>query len=407
MKTTTITKLITISIVASTMLQATNGDHLIAVGAKARGMGGVSIATSHGAESGLSNPAMITTIEGTEIAFGGTLFMPTIDTAFAGATIPAQTHTSAADMNIIPEVSIAHKINDNWYIGVGIWGTAGMGTDYSGAGAVNPFVTGAFGNFNMVTNLQLMQFGVPIAYKTGGLSFAVTPILQYGNLDINYIMPTGPGTTNNVGGGLSQDFGFGYNVGLTYDFSNGLTIGALYKSAIEMDYSNQLTTATVPFGITLANGDILEQPAEIGVGFSYTTDGHTIAFDYKKIQWSESKGYGDFGWEDQDIYAVGYQYEQTDWALRAGYNYGASPVVTGANPALNLFNLLGFPATSESHYTLGGTYKVTDAFSVDLAYVYSPESSEAFNVTALAMGIDTVTTTHSENSVSFQLVYNF
>ena len=31
-----------------------------------------------------------------------------------------------------------------------------------------------------------MQFGVPIAYKTGGLSLAVTPIIQYGNLDINY-----------------------------------------------------------------------------------------------------------------------------------------------------------------------------------------------------------------------------
>ncbi|MFK5975534.1 MAG: outer membrane protein transport protein [Sulfurovum sp.] len=402
-----LTKIITLSLITSTMLNATNGDHLIAVGAKARGMGGVSIAISHGAESGLSNPAMITSIEGTEIAFGGTIFMPTIDSAFAGATIPAQTHTSDADLNIIPEVSIAHKIDDNWYIGIGMWGTAGMGTDYSKAGVVNPFVTGQFSNMNMVTNLQLMQFGVPIAYKYEGLSIAVTPILQYGNLDINYLMPTAPNTTSNTGTGLSQDFSFGYNVGLAYDFSNGLTIGALYKSAIEMEYKNQLTTATIPFGITLPDGDILEQPAEIGVGFSYATDGHTIAFDYKVIQWSEAKGYGDFGWEDQDVYAVGYQYKEHDWALRAGYNYAQSPVVSGANPSLNLFNLLGFPATSESHYTLGGTYNITEAFSVDLAYVYSPESSEAFNVTALGMGIDTITTTHSENSLSFQLVYNF
>ena len=388
MKTTTITKLITLSIVASTMLQATNGDHLIAVGAKARGMGGVSIATSHGAESGLSNPAMISSIEGTEIAFGGTLFMPKID---SGISVAPSSYTSDADMNIIPEVSIAHKIDDNWYIGVGMWGTAGMGTDYSQAGA------GA--NANMVTNLQLMQFGIPIAYKTNGLSIAVTPILQYGNLDINYVNPAFTGV------GLAQDFGFGYNIGMAYDFSNGLTIGALYKSAIEMEYKGQLTKATTPFGVSLANGDKLEQPAEMGVGFSYVTEGHTIAFDYKRILWSEAKGYGEFGWEDQDIYAVGYQYKQDNWALRGGYNYGQSPVVSGANPALNFFNLMGFPATSESHYTLGGTYGITDAFSIDLAYVYSPESSQAFDVSALGMG--TITTNHSENSVSFQLVYNF
>ncbi len=386
---TNITKAITLSLIASTMLQATNGDHLIAVGAKARGMGGVSIAISHGAESGLSNPAMITSIEGTEIAFGGTIFMPDIKSGFGGNP----TYTSAADMNIIPEVSIAHKIDDNWYIGVGMWGTAGMGTDYSNAPA------GA--NFNMVTNLQLMQFGVPIAYKYDGLSVAVTPILQYGNLDINYVNPLFAGV------GLAQDFGFGYNVGLAYDFSNGLKVGALYKSAIEMKYDGQLTTATTPFGLTLPNGDTLEQPAEIGVGFSYTTAQHTIAFDYKKIQWSNAKGYGDFGWEDQDVYAVGYQYKENNWALRVGYNYGKTPVVVGVNPALNLFNLLGFPATSESHYTLGGTYNVTEAFSIDLAYVHSPETSNTFALPSPPMPGTSITTTHAENSFSFQLVYNF
>ncbi len=39
----------------------------------------------------------------------------------------------------------------------------------------------------MVTNLQLLQFGVPVAYKTGWFkSSTVTPVMQYGNLDIDY-----------------------------------------------------------------------------------------------------------------------------------------------------------------------------------------------------------------------------
>ena len=133
--TRTLGKLITLSLITSTMIHATNGDNLIAVGAKARGMGGVGIAVSHGAESGLGNAAMITSVEGTEIGFGGTLFMPEIKAGFGNSAFgqPATLTTSDADMNMIPEVSIAHKIDDNWYIGVGMWGTAGMGVDYRDA----------------------------------------------------------------------------------------------------------------------------------------------------------------------------------------------------------------------------------------------------------------------------------
>ncbi|HEY9190958.1 MAG TPA: porin [Sulfurovum sp.] len=392
--TRTLGKLITLSLITSTMLHATNGDNLIAMGAKARGMGGVGIAMSHGAESGLSNGALITNVASSEIAFGGTLFMPDIKTQFAG--MPE--YTSDADTNVIPEVSLAHKISENWYIGVGMWGTAGMGVDYSHVP----------GNFQMVTNLQLMQFGVPIAYKTGGLSLAVTPILQYGNLDINYFHPQ---LNQSVGAGLAQDFGFGYNLGLAYDFSangvEGLTFGAMYRSAIEMDYDGQLVNAAEKFLLDLSSGDTLEQPEEYGVGLAYVMGQHTIAFDYKKIKWSEAKGYGDYGWDDSDVYAVGYAYTENEWTLRLGYNHADSAVTENANPTLNFFNLLGFPANAEDHYTVGATYEFTNHFSLDLAYVYADETSDTFDIAALGMGTDTITTSHAEDSISFQLAYKF
>ncbi len=44
--TRTLGKLITLSLITSTMIHATNGDNLIAVGTKARGMGGIGIAMS-------------------------------------------------------------------------------------------------------------------------------------------------------------------------------------------------------------------------------------------------------------------------------------------------------------------------------------------------------------------------
>jgi len=421
---------IVLSLLTSTLLHATNGDNLIAVGAKARGMGGVSIALSHGAESALSNPAMITSVEGTEISFGGSLFMPDIHTSFAGnsqfgnpgdgpggpmtdpmnpgsAFFDQGNFRSEATRNVIPSVSIAHKINENWYIGIGMFGTAGMGTDYRHAGTPGTITppTGSgpqpagsinYGNFNMITNLQLMQFAVPIAYKTNGFSVALTPILQYGNLDMNFVLPTGPGTSINVGNGLAQDFGFGWSIGASYDFSasgvEGLTIGAVYKSSIEMTYEGQIANAAGYFGLG-EMGDTLEQPAEYGLGIAYVMGQHTFAFDYKNIQWSDTKGYGFVEWQDQDVFAVGYQFTQDNWALRAGYNYGESPVVNQniningmPTPAemkassVNFFNLLGFPATAEQHYTVGGTYALTEAFSIDLAYVYSPTSTKTFDL---------------------------
>ena len=147
----------------STAAFATNGSNLIGIGAKARGMGGVGIGMSHGAESALVNPALITSVKNTEVQFAGTIFMPDVkaDTGIGGGSFD-----SDADMNVIPAVSLASKITDNFYAGIGMWGTAGMGVDYREEAS----------NFNMVTNLQLMQFGVPLAYKTNGFSIAITPL---------------------------------------------------------------------------------------------------------------------------------------------------------------------------------------------------------------------------------------
>ena len=413
-------KIILLSTMASSLLLATNGDNLIGVGTKSRGMGGAGIAVSHCAESTLSNPALITCTKGTSISFGGTIFMPDMSAKMGQAS----SHNSDADMNIIPGVAISHKLNENWYLGIGMWGTAGMGVDYRDA-KQTPTDSG---NMHMVSNLQLMQFAPSIAYSTGTFGVAVTPVIQYGALDINYQGFDG----KNIGDGVAQDLGYGVNLGSYYDFSNGVTLGAVYKSKIDMEYKNQLSTATQPFvdfGIfPQAMGNHLEQPAQLGVGIGYEVDKHTLAFDYKQIKWSDAKGYKDFGWENQDVYALGYQYKEDKWRLRLGYNYAKQPIgeapsgpavipagsyaQAGGN-ALNLFNLLGFPATSEKHYTLGGGYEFSDNFYVDMAYVYAPKTTTTMktivglNPENGEMYTGDSSVDHSESSLSFQLSYRF
>jgi long-chain fatty acid transport protein len=394
-------KLAVVAVLAlgTTSAFATNGAALIGMGAEARGMAGTGIGMAHGAESALTNPALITSVEKTEISFGGTFFMPDVSSANGTGATSAN---SDADMSMIPEVSLATKINDNFYVGIGMWGTGGMGVDYRDAAATS-------GTMNMVTNLQLMQFGVPLAYTTNGFSIAVTPILQYGSLDINY---DNRGT--NVGMGVAQDLEFGFNIGAAYTL-NGITIGAIYKSQIDMEYKGFANTVK-PMTRDAYNNDKLSTPAEIGIGASYAFGEHSIALDYKMIQWSDAKGYQDFKWDDQDVISIGYEYKTAGWAARLGYNYASSPIseqnfadnaidpTTGLSAGMiNTFNLLGFPGIVESHYAIGGSYDINEQTSVDLAFTYAPEVTETYK-NFMAQDI---TTKHSQTGLSAQLNFNF
>ncbi len=244
--------------------------------------------------------------------------------------------------------------------------------------------------------------------------------MQYGALDINYDISSMGG--GEVGEGVAQDFGFGYNLGFSYEIT-GMTIGAVYKSSIEMEYDGQLTSATAPFvemGAMPAGmiNDVLEQPAEIGIGASWNIaeSANTIAFDYKQIQWGSASGYSDFGWDDQDVVILGYEYAADIWAVRLGYNYAEQPIkeqsiMAPGGATINMFNLLGFPATTESHYSIGGTYVFSKDISLDLAYAYAPETTTTFN-TAMPDGegginVFPISVKHSQSSVSFGLNYTF
>ena len=417
---------------------ATNGSALIGIGAKARGMGGTSIGVGHGAESGLSNPALITTIKGNnEISFGGTIFLPDVQVQANTTAIgdpAASEQDSDADIAVIPSVSLVSKVNDNWYWGIGMWGTGGLGVDYRDVDD---------STFSMVTALQTMQFGVPLAYTNSGFSVGITPIVQYSSIDINYIQPgafrdmTAFGGYNNVdgsiGSGVAQDLAFGVNIGLAYEV-NGFTVGAVYKSEIKFDTEDVMNTALNGFGVGPSNPygmgttiDEMATPEEIGVGVSYTMQGHTLAIDYKMINWEDAEGYKDFGWEDQDVIAVGYEYATDSWAVRCGYQYAESAVqdntgkglaidnahaanmigfgfpATGNYSLTNTFNLLGFPGTEESHITLGGTYVFNETLSMDLAAVYGLENEE----TVTGFTSQDIKSTHSEQSYSIQLNYAF
>jgi len=392
---------------------ATNGTNMTGVASQTSAMGGTGTAAYYGAENVIVNPAMIGKGKGTEFSFGGTLFKPSVsnDGLMGNGVNKA---SSSADTFVVPSVSLSSRISDTLSFGIGMYGTSGMGVNYKNA-------TGAMGNLmSAQSQLQIMRIVPTIAYNTANAGVGFSPIIQYGALDINY------NNGNNVGSGVSSDLGYGFTLGGYYDLSKQFTLGATYTSAINMNYKNQLSTAGTGFGLTM--DDHLEQPAEIKVGAAYTMGNIMLTGDLKQIRWSEAKGYKDFNWQDQNVIALGLKYSGTGYWLGVGYNKADNPIKTmnaayeslpssynGA--AINMFNNVFFPATTESHLSFGGGIDLTKSVSLDAAVVYAPQVNTTVDTTAVSsMMVDntgatkvasTNTTSHSQIGYSISARYKF
>jgi len=381
-------KLILISIGASTLLLATNGDNLISLGAESRAMGGTGIAMGMGTDSIFKNPAWVADIKGTEAMFGATLFMPEVKAKNGNAN--GEEATSKSDTSLIPAVSHAGRISENLAYGIGMFGVSGMGTDYRNENGATPQENK--GLSDMRTNFQYMRFVPSLAYKRENLRVGLGLTLAYGALDMAAVMPTDPqdmSTYKQRGGGMSDDFGFGAQFGVGYTVTPNISMGAFYQTEISTTYED-----VFDFNMDGVYDDLkLNQPAEYGIGIGYKTDKIRASLDVKQIQWSSSTGYDAFGWDDQTVYSLGLEYKTaSNLALRAGYNHANSPIdgnfkgatVGGAQMRpqdVAYFNIMGFPAISEDHYTLGLGYKFSDKMGVDIAYVYAPkETLKAMNM---------------------------
>ena len=399
-----------------TLLWATNGDELTGIGAKSRAMGGTGIAMDLGAENGLNNPAFIDSEGREEFLLGGTIFMP--DVSFDGGDGYKK---SDADLSVIPAASFVNRVNDRFSFGVGMFGTAGMGVDY------RDDTTNS--TLQMVTSLQIMKFVVPLSYKIDNWRVGYAPYIQYSSLDMNYKEPTPLGRYR--GAGLAQDLGIGHIFGVGYLFKNrpsikgfdlsGLEIGLVYKTSVDMDFKDQLRQATEFFhmlGYIEDMGTTLEQPSQWGAGLSYGWHGrHRVAFDWKRINWGDAKGYKILKWKNQNVYALGYEYRQSDWSLRLGFNYAKMPFdeqngKTAQGATINLFNLLGFPATAETHYSVGGEYKINKKLRVNAAFVYAPQKTTTFDTSGVepSPGIiisDTASVKHQQSSLSLNINYQY
>ncbi len=348
---------------------ATNGDELIGVGPSSRAMGGVGIALSDDViTSVFCNPATLTTLEGYSYIFAVSVLKPTVR---ARVNSPAPPYgvgnwSGTSKDAVYPIPAMGFKVpcrTGKLCFALGAYGITGMGVDYRNQDPMN-----------VNTNLAVMQFAPAVAYKLDKLSIGLALNIDYQSADL--------------GAGESHNFGFGARLGALYQLGS-VSLGATYTTPQPVTHKR-----LYDFDMDGYYDDLdLGLPQKFGVGLAWKgNDRFQAATDVKWIDWAGAKGYQDFDWENQWVYAAGAQYRPTPaTAIRMGYNYGRNVVAehNGWNPggmtsiqgyqmstfAYEYFRIVGFPAIVEHHITAEFGWQVTDHFTLNLGYVRGLENT--------------------------------
>jgi len=384
---------------------ATNGYQLIGIGQIQKSMGGAVTAAPMDAMTAITNPAGMSRV-GKRADFSMEMFLPDRKVDFSSNY--GESSFGGTHMYGVPAIGWTAPANDagDVYFGGGMYGTSGLGVDYEELvvmpGSMLDMMTGSpsgtYSNvtFNGFSAVQFWKMAPTVAVNLNNkLSVGVALNMDYQSVAISETINNIPLSSEGsmmFGGAQSMDvkfdlgrptsqMGFGATVGVLYDPTDMITLGAMYSTKQYFSESEfRVGTGDVSnfMGATGQAGTYkmdLDFPQQFAVGIAVKpTERLIVDFDVKWINWESThdkvKFTGpsnsfmtssmmmtdsvdlEFGWENQWVYALGTRYKATDkLTLSAGFNYAKSPI-----DEADVFNNLVFPAVVEKHLALGFDY---------------------------------------------------
>lgn len=383
---------------------ATNGILQAGNGMVAHGMGGAGLSNAGEAAAGMDNPALISQT-GDALSVGWSMFMPDREivqpAALGGATV-----VSDSNLFAIPQAAFTSKINNNMSWGLMAYAMGGMNTDYR----TGPFGGGAPES----VNLQGMIIAPTVSYAFNkNVSAGAALLIGYMNMTARNLFGGFPVANNTFD---DTAVGYGVKLGVDAKVADGISVGAMIQPKMNMGEFEGFKTFLNNFSYTGDASIPLPTSAGVGAKFAIGKSMNVVA-DILYYQWSGIEVFELFGWEDQVVYKIGLEFRPSDkLALRAGLNYGDSPIKGGNRTATfpgfgaadAAFANYLFPAISTTHITLGLGYKMDKSMTINAYYLHSPEASETTTTTSFS-GLFAATpgTTISMTQNAFGLGINY
>lgn len=345
-------------------------------------------AIADGADTQWRNVAMLTYLEGTQVSVGGIYVNPNIDVEGESTQRSGTTSTKSEDFAhdaIIPNLYVAHRVNEQIAIGFAVGTNYGMetdlGTDFSGT------------NFGNEASVISKEINVNMAYKINQ-QFSVGGGIRYVIAEGSFgaVAPKQAGTDfagNNLAGTTLKymegtDEAWGWQVGTAWQINDTNRIGFSYKSEVELDlsghaegfafnemgpgffddfYSKGAMALALPATAELASFHQLNDKVAVHASFNWT-------------DWSSfEKLVADFGggntslvkeenWEDNYRLALGGTYTLNQKVtLRTGVAYDTSAVSDEHRTAT-------IPETDRLWLSMGAGYAWSDNLTLDAGFTY-------------------------------------
>jgi long-subunit fatty acid transport protein len=356
------------------------------------GVSNAVVSSVSGSQSIYFNPAGLAGLTGVEVSGN---FSPTL-LWFQGPVL-GTIQNSNTSFGPIFGVTAGFGITPQWGVGLGVYTSGGGKADY------NPVSFASIGlptAGNLQGDLSFNEISIGTGYEIlPGLKIGIAwrGVLAQSTLALPNIVASAPAQSSDTTfSGLSQFSAAAYKVGMQWALDPTWNIGADYRSNVNFDHMSGSFSTTA-----LANGSIVDTgsgsvntafPSQLSVGVSHAFTKSFKALlqydwtNYQKIDAIRLTTVGPAtgttysqvptGWSNMSDGRVGFEYvTDSDWALRAGFEYASSVVPIGlANP---IFTAPG----SENSYSAGVGKKFTAALRADVAldYVHSSGSGQAGN----------------------------
>ncbi|MGY8817819.1 MAG: OmpP1/FadL family transporter [Pseudomonadales bacterium] len=335
--------------------QANNGVMLPGYGAKAVGMGGVSIALPQDAAASANNPA------GMALVANRVDFDITFIRALIESEVGPGRYQDTADV-AVPTGGFSRVINEDFSWGISMF-AQGVSLNYK-----EP----VFGSRNTKSDFQQTVLAPTLTWRVSpGHYIGLSPRLAHQRLEVAGLEGLGFATP-----GSDKAYGGGFALGYLGEVNDRLSIGVTYSSPIwfqKLDRYRDL----IPKGR-------LNMPQVAGVGLAYRiTPAITLAADFQWINWSDEKTYGNrlteggqfgdsdgpgFGWRDQRIARFGAAWElDRHWTVRAGASLASELIPDGEATMASLA-----PLMQREHYMVGTTYAFDSGLELTGSYMWAP-----------------------------------
>jgi long-chain fatty acid transport protein len=287
---------------------------------------------------------------------------------------PTANSTDIGMLALVPASYASYQLSPNSFVGLGLNSAFGLATkpddtNYDGsilARRSSLFTLGANPNFAYVISPGVtVGVGAQISYGKGTFKFATG-------------LPTQPSSTFS-----GDDFAFGATAGIMLTPANGTRIGLGWRSAVTYELEGDFNRPPVPaLGLGAQNykGTVdvkLPDIVTLSINQAIAPNMRLLG----TVEWSNWSRFSELrvkdkggvnpdlvipaNWVDGWFFSVGGEYDYSKrLTLRTGVGYEWSPIDDAKN------RLISVPDTNRVWLSFGGSYRLTEATTVDLAYTH-------------------------------------